>query len=523
MVYGEKRMRKITFRIWILIIIVMLSLISIFSIPPTFLEKGIEVSSVTRESKIFEDGLRKHIIITHINGEPVNSIQEYSSAINYLRNTQENETAKMTITTKDFEIVGLYNSSIINDIAVKEIPPTRIKMGLDLQGGARAIVKADVPLTDDQLADLISVSEQRLNVYGLTDVRFFRVITSSQERLMGIEIAGSSPSDLEDLIAKQGKFEAKIGDNVVFIGGDKDVVHVARTASEGAGVYDCRDSQEGSICYFRFPISISESAATRFADITKNLSVNGSHLSETIDFLIDDKVTNSLSISSGLKGKAETQISIQGSGSGATRQDALNDAKTEMKKLQTILITGSLPYQLEIVKIDRISANLGDTFIKQILLAGAFALVAVSLVVFFRYRKVKIFLAMAAISISEVIIILGTAALMGINLDLPSIAGIIAVIGTGIDSQLIILDESTDKHEALIKRIKKALFIIVIAFTTTTVAMIPLTGLLGFMGIGATSAGLLKGFAYFTIIGLLVGVLISRPAFADMIKNIQKD
>ena len=44
-----------------------------------------------------------------------------------------------------------------------------------------------------------------------------------------------------------------------------------------------------------------------------------------------------------------------------------------MKQLQTILITGSLPYKLEIVKIDKISSNLGEEFTKQILLAGLFA------------------------------------------------------------------------------------------------------------------------------------------------------
>jgi len=70
------------------------------------------------------------------------------------------------------------------------------------------------------LNDLIAVSEQRLNVYGLTDVKFFKVRTSSGDNMMGIEIAGTSPDDLEELIAKQGKFEAKIGNDTVFIGGD---------------------------------------------------------------------------------------------------------------------------------------------------------------------------------------------------------------------------------------------------------------------------------------------------------------
>jgi preprotein translocase subunit SecD len=118
--------------------------------------------------------------------------------------------------------------------------------------------------------------------------------------------------------------------------------------------------------------------------------------------------------------------------------------------------------------------------------------------------------------------ILGIAALINWNLDLPSIAGIITAIGTGIDSQIIIMDESRNKEESLKEQIKKALFIITTAFATTLVALLPLTGALGFLGIGATSAGLLKGFAITTLIGITVGVLISRPAFADIVKQLEE-
>ncbi|MFA4960715.1 MAG: hypothetical protein WC548_03575 [Candidatus Pacearchaeota archaeon] len=522
MVCGEKM--RITFRMWLVIIMVLLSFISIFSIPPLFLQKGVEVSSVNTDSKIFSEGLRKDMIIKQINGEEINSLSDYNNAINYIKNLADNKTEKIVITTENIEIIGLYDKSILNDISIREISSTKLNLGLDLQGGARALIRADIPITDEQLDDLIAVSEERLNVYGLSDVKFFKVITSSQERLMGIEIAGSSPSDLENLIAQQGKFEAKIGNDTVFVGGEKDITHVSRTSSEGAMIYDCRDSESQSICYFRFPISLSEKAAERFAEITENLSLNGTHLSKTIDFYIDDKLTNSLSISSGLKGKIETRISIEGSGSGASRQEAIDDAKLEMKKLQTILITGSLPYQLEIVKIDKISPTLGKSFINQILIAGIFAFVSVSIVVFIRYRKIKNFLAMVSISLSEIIITLGVASLIGWNFDLPSIAGIIAAIGTGVDDQLIILDESErNKYESIAKRIKNALFVIVTAFATTFVAMIPLTGLLNFMGIGAASAGLLKGFAITTLIGITIGIVITRPAFADIAKQLQKD
>ena len=515
---------KITLRIWILIVFVLLSLISIFvTINPlgiTFLEKGVVISSVSQNSTAFENGLRAGMIITEINSQKINNLQDYSSSLEVLNNLGEGQTAKLDIVTNELEVVNLFTNKFIQDVAVKEIPKTKLKTGLDLQGGARAFVKANVPLNDEQLNDLIAVSEERLNVYGLSDVKFYKVTTSSGENLMGIEIAGSSPQDLEDLIAKQGHFEAKIGNQTVFTGGNEDITHVGRTGTD-AIISECFTIEDGEACNFKFVIYLSEEAAQRHADITQNLLVNGSYLSKTLDFYIDGKETSSLNIGASLRGNPATQIQISGSGTGPTRQEALDAAKLEMKKLQTILITGSLPYDLEIVKIDKISPNLGETFTKQILLAGIFAIIAVSLLVFIRYRKIKVSAALISVSLSEVLIILGVAALINWNLDLPSIAGIIAAIGTGIDSQLIILDESRDKNESMIRRIKKALFIIVTAFTTTFVAMIPLTGFLSFMGIGAASAGLLKGFAVTTLIGITTGVLITRQAFADIAKQLE--
>ena len=44
--------------------------------------------------------------------------------------------------------------------------------------------------------------------------------------------------------------------------------------------------------------------------------------------------------------------------------------KVNMHKLQTILITGSLPYKLEIVKLDSISPVLGKEFTKNIIYLG---------------------------------------------------------------------------------------------------------------------------------------------------------
>ncbi len=502
---------KLTWRIWMLIAFLIFSLISIFSIPPQFLEKGLIVKSVEQNSSVFDLGLRAGMIIQEINGQTIETIEDYSNSMSIFSDLQEH---KLDIKTKEVEIINLFSAEIVDQIQLEEIPFTRIQTGLDIRGGARALVGSEEKLTNSEVEDLIAVSQERLNIYGLSDVKLKRVSDLSGNNYMLVEIAGSTPSDLQDLIAKQGKFEAKIGNDTVFRGGDEDITYVARSGQD-SGIYDCRQSSEEQwVCLFRFAISLSVDAAENYAQVTKNIPINATnpaYLEKTIDFYLDDIMTDSLLISKDLQGSDVTQHSIQGSGSGTTQKEAYDNAQQDMKKLQTVLITGSLPFKLKIVKTDQISPVLGQGFIRKIFLAGLFALIAVSLVILIRYRSWKISLALLVASISEVVIILGFASLINWNLDLPSIAGIIATIGTGVDHLIVILDESRNTSESIKERIKKALFIVMTAYFTTVVALLPLYW---------AGAGLLKGFAVTTLIGITTGVLITRPAFADIIKKL---
>jgi len=483
----------------------------------TFMQKGVLIKGVEDNSTIFNAGLRSGQILLSINGEPIQKMADYTKALSPY-SLLKNETMKITLTTKTGEIISLVDSDIVNQISIAEISKTRIKTGLDIRGGARALVTAkDYKLSDSELDDLIAISQERLNIYGLSDLSIRKQSDSSGNRYMIVEIAGSSPKDLEELLGKQGKFEAKIGNDTVFQGGKEDITYVGRSGQD-AGIYQCSQSSATQyVCMFRFSISINGNTADHYAQVTKDIPVNISnpgYLSKTIDFYLDDKLTDSLLISVDLKGSSSTQHSIQGSGVGATQQEAYEDAKMNMKKLQTVLITGSLPYKLEIVKIDRISPILGDVFTKTIISAGIVAFLGVSLIVFLRYRRIKISIIMLGIVLAEVLMILGFSALMNANLDLAGIAGIIAAIGTGVDDQLVIVDESRrGKDETMKQRIKNALFIIFAAFATAVASLFPLF---------YAGAGLLKGFAITSLVGITAGVFITRPAFADIVNQLEE-
>lgn len=499
-------MAKLTLRILILIIILILSLLVIG--PWKALESGVIIKSVGTNSSAFEAGLKQGMTIKEINSQHINNQEDYAKIISQL---PQGNLTKLIIKTSEQEFVVFADRL---DITTSSIPKTKIKTGLDLSGGARALVKSkDISLSSKEISDLISVTNERFNVYGLSDVLIRPVKDLEGNNFMLVEIAGATPSDLEELVGKQGKFEAKIDNETVFIGGEKDITSVCRNDATCARIESCSQIEQGYACKFQFVVYLSEEAAKRHAEITEKLGVSleeQGYLDKKLDLYLDDKLVDSLLISKDLKGRVTTQVSVSGSGIGAAREDAYKNALENMKKLQTILITGSLPYKLEIVKLDTISPFLGKEFTKNIMLLGLVVFVIISIILFVKYRKIKITSAVILTMFSEAFITLAIAALIRWNLDAPSIAGIIAGMGTGVNDQIVMIDESvTNISVSLRDRIKRAFFIILGAFFTIIAAMIPLFW---------AGAGMLRGFALTTILTVSVGILITRPAFADLLK-----
>jgi preprotein translocase subunit SecD len=191
---------------------------------------------------------------------------------------------------------------------------------------------------------------------------------------------------------------------------------------------------------------------------------------------------------------------------------------SEARRLQINLQAGELraPLNFEEGTQYQLEPTLAENFKQNSLLTGIAAVVAVTLVVYFRYGDPKIALPMVLTALSEVVILLGFAAVVQLQLDLSHIAGLIAVIGTGVDDLIIIADEvqyegEVDSATVFQSRFRKAFWVIGAAAATTIVAMSPLAVL---------SLGDLQGFAIVTIMGVLIGVLITRPAYGDILRRL---
>ncbi|MBI5871732.1 hypothetical protein HZB88_01450 [archaeon] len=455
--------------------------------------------------------------VKEINGQEFANLSDFNIFLDELLPLH-----KIAIKTNRGEFA--YLSRNVPGIVAGPAQTSNIKLGLELEGGTRVLLspKTEEYVTDSQIQDLIKVLTNRLNVYGLSDLRVRSAEDWAGNKFVVVEIAGATKEEVKELIGKQGRFEAKINNNIVFEGGRKDIPFVCRDDGSCSGIRQCLPISEGWWCEFYFEITLSSDAAKRHANITRDLEVVNAEsgkqiLNATLDFYLDNQMVDKLQIGADLKGSETTAIAISGPGYGKSKQEAIEGALKGMDSLQTILITGSLPFDIEVAKMDSISPSLGKTFLDDILLAGLVGLFAVLLVIYIRYRQIKIMLPIMLTMIGELLIILGVAALIKWNIDLPSIVGIIAAIGTGVDDQIVITDEalkgSFEQSINWKEKLKRAFFIILSAYAATVVAMIPLWN---------AGAGLFRGLAVTTIIGVTAGVFLTRPAFASIIEKIYR-
>ncbi len=461
-------------------------------------------------------------------------------------------------------VVAIGPYPVMNDEGTMSFS-SNIKQGIDMKGGARALIHLK-DSTDENLRKTIIVLEKRIDSYGVKEKQI-RPIEIDDEWYIQMEMAGANEEELKELIQRQGKFEATISRNITVGNGsvvfnfdekphdlsllssgaieiddvvlevsdtivlegvmleyvnltDENIVILKAFVIAGDDVKQVfRDAQHarlsgaGSNWQFEFTITLSSEAAQKFAavtsDLTKEFSNGRSYLSSDIDLILDDELVDSLKISSGLQGQVQPEIQISGPG------DSRDDAWRNMNQLQSILESGALPTEIEIVQMNTISPTLGEEFMRSAIIAILFSILAVSIVIYVRYKDPRIVIPIILTSCTEVLLIFGFASFIQWTIDLAAIAGIIAAIGSGVDDQIIITDESDKKKGdlGLRRKLKRAFFIIFASATTTIAVMVPLL---------TVGAGGVRGFAFTTIVGVIIGVFVTRPAFAKIIEYLRR-
>jgi len=538
---------------WRVLTFIVLLILSLIAIAPST-EKAVIVKSVSSDSPLYGK-LAVGDKLEWINERTITSPNYVAPFEDFVGTLRFVHNGKLDLA--DIKTPGL-------GITLEEKTFSNIKFGLDIVGGTRVLLEPKGNISSDIIQQSIATLQTRINIYGLKEAKFQAVNdVVTGKKYVQIEMTGGSRQEIDSLLSRQGKFEAKIPKIILLTDGKGELFDKTVTASGNSILIDGRSygvndtfelagvkfevlnvssksaavmatvltgtdvksvciTEQAGICtsriqkvqdgyQFMFSITVSDEGARKFADVTRGMrqivepSSGEAYLESKIYFFIDDKPVTELNIGADLAGKALSNPSINGFRK--TRDDALK----EKLALQSILQSGSLPVTFEVTRVDQISPTLGAGFLRSALLASVAAAVGVAAVLFIRYRKLKLALPVVFTAVSEVVMIMGVASVINWTIDLASLAAVIATVGTGVDAQIMIIDEmmmgAQHKIYTTKERIKRAFFIIFGSASTVIAAMLPMA----VIGIGA-----MRGFAIVTSIGVLIGIFITRPAFGKI-------
>jgi preprotein translocase subunit SecD len=346
------------------------------------------------------------------------------------------------------------------------------------------------------------VLENKINAMGTKDAKVNTLTGfNNVARYVRVEMAGVDMKQAQDIVGKQGKFEIRVqttGNNTEHVLSGDVITTVQMPAQEPPG------SDKWGVGF-----SLNDAGATAFQDAAIKYGATTDPANHYLIMLLDNETVYSAPLSADLARQLQTQKITQlfaSTGTGTYGSKQATDLEIHLR-------AGALPVDVIIAGSGGTSAPLGERYKVMAVLAGILALITVGFVIYYRYRETSIVLPMILINTSELVILLGFIALIRFQMDLPTIAGLVAVVGTGIDQLVIITDEILHEGKVpspnlYLKRLARALGIIVAAAATVVIAMVPLA---------LMDLSTLKGFAIITILGVLVGVIVTRPAYGKVI------
>jgi preprotein translocase subunit SecD len=186
------------------------------------------------------------------------------------------------------------------------------------------------------------------------------------------------------------------------------------------------------------------------------------------------------------------------------------EATEKVKSIESILKGGALPVQISLGSRTVLPASLGSEFLKLSLLAIGSSLIIISILIGIRYRNLRATAPIVLISLGELVVLLSI--LGSFTIDLAAMAGIIAAIGIGVDAQIVITDELLKKDDHKIsEKVELAFGIIKTNAIVAIFSMIPLL---------FSNLVEIIGFAMSTMLGAMLGYLLTRPAYAALVEKV---
>lgn len=388
-------------------------------------------------------------------------------------------------------------------IEVQKLVPEEELRNAVTEAGA-VFISSEKGVGTDTADSVKRILESKVNSLGTSDVKVNTLTnTNGVSQYVRVEMAGVDMQTAQEILGTQGLFEIRI------VTTGNETAHVLYGDSV-IGVQTPSQNPPGTNNWgVGFNIDTNGAKALQQAAIQFGATTNPN--AHYLNMYLDGEMVYGAPLSADLASSiAMYPVNSLYAGTGHGKEGQI-----QAQELEIHLRAGALPVQVEIAGSGSTSAVLGDYFKIVCLIAGLAALAVVAIMVYIRYRVPEIVLPMIATNMAEIIILLGIAVFIQ-QLDIAAIAALIAVLGTGIDQLIIITDEVVHEGKVpapavYLKRLTRALGIIMTSAATVVIAMFPLI---------LMDLSTLKGFAIISILGILIGVLITRPAYGKVVMDI---
>ncbi len=409
----------------------------------------------------------------------------------------------------------------------------RIRLGLDLKGGAHILLQAkgtpENPLTDDSVQRLIAVLRNRVDQYGVAEP----VIQREGNNRVIVDLPGvSNPEAALELIGKTAQLEFR---EVVEAGSplppgperpnyesqeaymealrrweeikeqrDRLADQLAVRAEDDPNL-DVARGEEGGIYLLGSTYVTGKSlkdAKTSFDNLGRPVVTLEFDKEGASQFEKATAANVGRQIAIVLDGKVISAPVVQERISGGNAQISGNFTTEEAQRLAIMLRAGALPVPVEILENRSVGPTLGADSIRSGLRAGLIGAVLVLVFMLFYYGRLGL-VANLALASTILLLFAGLISLKA-TLTLPGIAGIILTIGMAVDGNILIFErmkeelrEGKTPYASVDAGFRKALKTIIDANVTTLIA----AAVLFYFG-----SGPIRGFAVTLSIGILASV-----------------
>ncbi|MBM3132584.1 MAG: protein translocase subunit SecD [Chloroflexi bacterium] len=311
-----------------------------------------------------------------------------------------------------------------------------IKLGLDLEGGAHLVYKADFSQlpedTDksDAMKGVISVIENRINAYGVNEPVIQKV---GEDRIL-VQLPGiENISEAKSLIGEVAliKFKEQVTDangNVTWVpatgtltvknaeGQDEQVTREL-TSQYFKGKVEVAIPQGGPVIYFNW----NDDGAKLFEQITRRL------LYKPLGIFLGEEFISSPTV--------QSVITDSGQITGMELDEA--------KRLAKLLNAGRIDVPLHTIEEHDVSPILGADFVDQSKQAGVVGILLIILFMILYYRVPGVMAGLALLIYA--VLVMATFKAWPITLTLAGIAGFILSIGMAVDANVLIFERMREE------------------------------------------------------------------------------